>query len=214
MAAAAKPRLTYFDARGRAEIIRLIFAEAGVEFDDVRFRPSLNALEDFQAFKQNNEVPFDQVPILEIEGMVLAQSQAIIRYIARKYGLTGASEEENALCDMISCGTEDLRQKLTNVIFLNCEKARDQQMKAFQEEVLPQWAAFFERLLKKNGGEWFVGKKLTYSDLAVYDCLSTIRLRVPGCLGKEFETLRAHHARVESLPNIAEWLRTRPDNSV
>jgi len=29
-------KLTHFNARGRAELIRMIFAHAGVEFDDVR----------------------------------------------------------------------------------------------------------------------------------------------------------------------------------
>ena len=29
-------KLTYFDIRGKAEIIRLIFAQAGVEYEDIR----------------------------------------------------------------------------------------------------------------------------------------------------------------------------------
>ena len=29
-------KLTYFNARGKAEIIRLIFAQAGVEYEDIR----------------------------------------------------------------------------------------------------------------------------------------------------------------------------------
>ena len=33
----AKIKLTYFNAKGRAEIIRLILAQAGVEYEDCRF---------------------------------------------------------------------------------------------------------------------------------------------------------------------------------
>ena len=31
--------------------------------------------------------PFRQLPILEFDGIVLAQSMSILRYLARKYGL-------------------------------------------------------------------------------------------------------------------------------
>ena len=33
----AKIKLVYFNAKGRAELSRLILAQAGVEYDDVRF---------------------------------------------------------------------------------------------------------------------------------------------------------------------------------
>jgi len=31
-------KLTYFDIRGKAEIIRIIFAQLGVEYEDIRIR--------------------------------------------------------------------------------------------------------------------------------------------------------------------------------
>ena len=43
--------------------------------------------------------PWDQIPILEIDGQVLAQSLAIARYLARKYDFIGESEFEAAKCD-------------------------------------------------------------------------------------------------------------------
>eukprot|EP00386_Alphamonas_edax_P003742 GDKI01011303.1.p1 GENE.GDKI01011303.1~~GDKI01011303.1.p1 ORF type:complete len:238 (-),score=75.52 GDKI01011303.1:229-942(-) len=217
-AANRKPKLVYFQARGRAEIIRLIFAQAKVEYDDVRFREPPHAMEDFDRLKRTVELPFDQVPILEIDGVLLAQSQAIVRYVARKYGLMGQNEVENGLADMIMCGTEDFRQKFTQVMFAKTEQERDHQLLMFKNEVLPKWACYFQKILRRNattpgGSQWFVGSRLTYADLAVYDLMSTISVRLPGAFDA-FEALKNHYANVEALPNIKKWLETRPDNQL
>merc|ERR1712088_280581 len=54
-------RLTYFPARGRAEITRLILAHAGVKFDDIRLTG-----EDFAKVKPI--LPYGSMPILEHKG--------------------------------------------------------------------------------------------------------------------------------------------------
>merc|ERR1712032_1082685 len=51
-------RLTYFPARGRAEITRLILAHAGIKFDDIRLTG-----EDFAKVKPI--LPYGSMPILE-----------------------------------------------------------------------------------------------------------------------------------------------------
>merc|ERR1712179_359173 len=51
-------RLTYFPARGRAEISRLILKHAGVKFDDIRLTG-----EDFAKVKPI--LPYGSMPVLE-----------------------------------------------------------------------------------------------------------------------------------------------------
>ncbi|VDN23049.1 unnamed protein product [Cylicostephanus goldi] len=88
-------KLTYFPVRGVAECARQvsfhlyystfikprvqIFALAGQEFEDVRL-----SHEQFMPVKPN--LPFGQMPVLEIDGEQLAQSKAICRFLARKFG--------------------------------------------------------------------------------------------------------------------------------
>ena len=45
-------------------------------------------------------MPFGQVPVLEVDGKLLAQSHTISRFLARRYGLAGKSEWEKSLADM------------------------------------------------------------------------------------------------------------------
>lgn len=90
-------KLNYFNGRGRAELIRLIFAAADEKYEDYRFEsdhwPELKA-----------KTPFGNAPWLEIhqhgEFHVLAHATCIARYLARKFGLAGKHEIEAAEIDM------------------------------------------------------------------------------------------------------------------
>ena len=67
-------KLLYFNGRGRAEYLRLIFAAAGQQYEEARIE-----MVDWPKYKE--KTPFEQIPILEVkEGSnvtVIAQSNAI-----------------------------------------------------------------------------------------------------------------------------------------
>ncbi|VBB25683.1 unnamed protein product [Acanthocheilonema viteae] len=66
---------------GRVETIRLIFAQAGVPYEDVRIRK-----EDWRT-KYKPNMPLEQVPVLEVDDKMLSQSTAIALYLAKKFDL-------------------------------------------------------------------------------------------------------------------------------
>ena len=75
----AKYKLFYFDARGRAELSRMLFALAHVDYEDIRVDA-----DEWANLKQ--EMPFGQLPVLEVEGGErIAQSMAISRFLAREF---------------------------------------------------------------------------------------------------------------------------------
>ncbi len=89
-------KLTYFPARGRAEISRFIFKQAEVDFEDVRIGG-----EDWAKLKPST--PYGSIPVLEVDGngKMLAGSRSIQRYLAEKCGLAGSNDIENAEIDSI-----------------------------------------------------------------------------------------------------------------
>ena len=84
-----KYKLVYFDAPGRAELIRWIFAYGGQEFEDHRIKR-----EDWPSLKATT--PFGKLPYLEVDGKALPESVAIARFAARKTGLVGSDDFEAA----------------------------------------------------------------------------------------------------------------------
>lgn len=45
-------------------------------------------------------MPFGQMPVLDIDGKIYAQSTAISRYLAKQVGLSGKDDMENLAIDM------------------------------------------------------------------------------------------------------------------
>nr|XP_005604131.1 glutathione S-transferase A1-like [Equus caballus] len=87
-----KPRLHYFSTGGQMESIQWLLAAAGLEFEE-KF---VDTLEDFQKLKNDGSLMFQQVPTVEIDGMKLVQSRAILNYIATKHNLYGKDIKERA----------------------------------------------------------------------------------------------------------------------
>ena len=68
-------RLTYFAIAGAAEKVRLSFVLGNVAFEDERIK-----WEDWKALKPTT--PYGQVPVLSVDGRVISQSDAMVRYAA------------------------------------------------------------------------------------------------------------------------------------
>lgn len=55
------------------------------------------------------EVPWGKIPILEVDGKVVAQAQAVTRYLARQAGLCGEGAWEDLKIDEIVAVIDELR---------------------------------------------------------------------------------------------------------
>lgn len=52
------------------------------------------------------------MPILEVDGLVAYQSVAILRYLGKRFGLTGSNDWEELLVDSIADTFADFRQSI------------------------------------------------------------------------------------------------------
>ena len=100
-------RVTYFRGRGVAETTRWMLAAGGVAFESV----ALSLPEEFEALKKEGMLPFNQLPLLEIDGLRISQSLAMVQYVGRRcsfYGDGSFSAAELARLDMIQGAVKDL----------------------------------------------------------------------------------------------------------
>ena len=210
----SKPTLFYFASRGRAELIRIVLAEAGVEYTEhpvghgtppVNGRPT-----DFQALKATPLLPFGALPVWEEpDGFVLAQSVAIASHLARTHGLQGKSARDAARCDQMLGAFDDVRAELRKLASVAPE-GRTAQREQLSSEFLPRWFGYFDRLLRANrgGADVLVGDSLTVADLALWYLVELCQDNGLGAAVARYPSLVAFAARIGQRPRIAEYVRS------
>ncbi|KAE8573714.1 glutathione S-transferase [Halyomorpha halys] len=196
-------KLIYFNARGKAEHIRFIFAEAGVEYTDYRIPK-----EKWPEIKKT--MPFGMVPILEVEGEgQVGQSNAIARYLALKYGLAGKTPWEALECDVLVDTLGDLKQVLWQYRTEQDPAKKEERKTNLMKEVIPFYLRRFERIIRDNKG-FAVGNSVTWADFAFAVSLENFELIFGKDSLEPYPNLRGLKDRVYSLPRIKEWIARRP----
>nr|AYN44489.1 glutathione S-transferase S1-2 [Brachionus calyciflorus] len=202
----AEYKLYYFNAKARAEIIRLIFAAAGQKYEDIRFER-----EQWPEYKQ--KAPLGQAPFLEVElngnTFKLGQSVTIARYVARKFNLAGKGDEEQAEVEMYGDQVSDLLNELVKVHFEKDETRQNELRKKFHEEILPNTLKTLDGKIAHNGSGYLVASGLTWADLFLVNILEWLGDKKEAALAN-FSNLKSLDEKVRSHPRIAEWLEKRP----
>jgi len=200
-------KLTYFDGRGRGEIIRLTFAASGVPYEDIRI-----PRDQWPAYKDST--PFGQIPVLEVDGVKLCQSNTCARYIARTHKLAGKTELEHAQADMVVDCLEDSTKPILSFAFEKDETKKAEGKKKYNDEQLPSFLTHLEKLLTSNkgGDKYFVGDALTWADLAFINFVGWTAMggTDPAHVLDKYPKLKALKDRVEKEPKVAAWLAKRP----
>jgi len=196
-----KPRLIYFDAPvSRGEECRLALHLAGIDFEDVRFKPA-----DWPALKA--QMPYGGVPVLELPGQPpLAHSNAILVLIGRRHGLHPADDFEAARHEGMMQHVEDLRAVVGPTIRMG-----DAEKKAAREAIvagfLLAWAAAAEKNIP--GEPFFAGAKPHVVDfklhMAVRWFIGGKVDHIPATIFAGCRKLIGVHDAVRDHPGVKSW---------
>ena len=199
--------LTYFDFDGgRGEPARLALHIGGVDFEDRRI-PG----QDWP--KLRDQMPLQAMPVLEVGGTAVTQSNAILRYAGKRAGLYPKDDLQALLCDELLDASEDLGSRVGATIALN-----DEQKKSARVELaagaIPRHLQYFAQKLEAAGGTWFCEKRLTVADLKIAGLIRWLRSGALDHIPKNLvdstaPSLVQHVERVMSEPKIAAYYKAR-----
>ncbi|XP_027571286.1 glutathione S-transferase-like [Pipra filicauda] len=196
-----KPKLHYFNGRGRMEQIRWLLAAAGVEFEE----SFLEKKDDLTKLQKDGSLLFQQVPMVEIDGMKMVQTRAIANYIATKYNLYGKDLKERALIDMYVEGIFDLNELFMNYEIQPADK-KEQHFANMMDKATNRYFPAFEKVLKDHGQDFLVGNQLSRADVQLLDIILMAEEFKPGILAK-FPLLQSFKTRICNIPTIKKFLQ-------
>ena len=201
-------KLHYFDFHGgRGEVARLVMALGNIPFEDVRV-----PVAEWPAVRDT--MPLRALPVLEVDGEAVTQSNAINRYLGRMAGLYPDDELEALRCDEVMDSVEDILVKVVDTFFMEDEDEKKAAREALASGPITLFLRRFRDLLLAHGGEYFADNRLTIADIKVYTWIKNLRSGnldyIPVDLADTVAPeLVAHFDRVATHPGIVAYYEAR-----
>nr|WOZ07762.1 glutathione S-transferase GSTs7 [Agrotis ipsilon] len=198
----AKYVFYYFDLKGLGESCRLLLAYGDQEYEDRRV-----SREDWPDFKP--KTPFGQMPVLEVNGKLYAQSHAICSYLGRKYGLAGDTLEDGLEIDQNVDLINDLRGKMTEIAYEQDPAAKETKFANYSKTVFPDFLGKLNAVIEKNNGYLALGK-LTWGDFYLAGLLDGIKTMVRDQeFDKKYPAIQKVVDNVYSVPKVKAYSESR-----
>uniref|UniRef100_A0A3Q0SFC4 Glutathione S-transferase n=1 Tax=Amphilophus citrinellus TaxID=61819 RepID=A0A3Q0SFC4_AMPCI len=144
---------------------------------------------------------FQQVPMVEIDGMKLIQTKAILHYIAEKYNLHGKDLKDRVMINMYSEGLMDLMEMIMILPFLPDPKPK---LDEIQSKANERYLPVYEKAL--TGPVYLVGGKLSLADVLLVECTLMLEEKFPAIL-KDFPNVKSFQGRMIQIPAINRFLQ-------
>jgi glutathione S-transferase len=196
-------KLTYFDFHGgRGEPARLALSIGSIVFEDERVPFS-------EWEHRKSDTPFGALPLLERDGEILAQSNAINRYVGKLTDLYPSDPWQASLCDETMEAVEDISSMIVATLFLP-EEEKKAQRKALVEGPLPFYLTRLQRRLEERGGQYFAANRVSVADLKVFVWIRHLKSGAldhvrSDLVDRVAPKLVEHYARIKNEPGVKAY---------
>ena len=189
----------------RAEAVRLTLFYGNVPFEDVRDQKRADMME-------AGKLTFGALPVLEVDGQILSQTQAIATYAAKLSGLHPDDPWEAAKVDECLNGCTDV----TGTIGQTFRLPDEEKLAAREKLIAPDGRLSLhmgglEKICAENGAcGYAVGEGLTVADFAIWRLVGWLSSGIIDGIPKSYvaSTFPAVSKLVETVdatPKVGEW---------
>lgn len=204
--------------QGRGEFVRLALAEADIDYVDV-VRRAKDGVPKMRRLLEGGRLsmpPFAP-PFLKAGDLVVSHVANILLYLGDRHGLAPKADASRlwlhglqlTITDFVS-EVHDTHHPLGPTLYYEQQRAAaKRRTDEFWKLRVPKYLGYFERTLKRGGGPFIAGRKLSYVDLSLFQLVEGLRYAFPKRM-KRFEKniplLLDLRERVAARPRIKAYL--------
>lgn len=198
---------------GRGEFVRLALEAAGIAYRDRGREQGDEAVSRHLASMKRH--PAFAVPLLEGDGLKIAQTANILLHLGDKHGLAPKSAKKRlwvhqlqlTIADAVTEAHDAHHPIAASLYYEDQKDAAKRAAKAFREERIPRFLSYFERAAGRD--DWLVGKRWTYADTSLFQLVGGLRHAFPrrmDAIEQNYPKVATIVARVAGLPGLEEYL--------
>lgn len=198
---------------GRGEFIRLPLEAAGVPYRDRAREEGDDAL--IAHLKGMKSHPAFAAPLLEGEGLKLAQTANILLYLGERHGFAPTdtagrlwvNQLQLTIADMVVEAHDVHHPIAASLYFEDQKEAAARAAKAFRDERIPKFLDHFESVAAR--GPWLAGNAWSYADTSLFQLWHGLRYAFPkrmAAIAADYPGIAAIAARVAELPRLKDYL--------
>ena len=205
------------EIQGRGEFVRLALEDAGAAYDDVaRKSGGMDRMMAMMEGRRDKRPPFAP-PFVKAGRLVIAQTAEILFWLGPRLKLSPRAEADRLWLHQLQLTVVDFVKEAHDTHHplggeFYYEDARPE-AKRFSENFLenraPKYLGYFDTVVRKSGGPYALGRKVTYMDLSLFHLIEGLRYAFPDAMrGIERTVPRVVevHDRVAERANIRKYL--------
>jgi glutathione S-transferase len=199
------------EIQGRGEFVRLALEDAGSSYDDVaRKSDGVGRMMAMMNGGHDRHPPFAP-PFLKAGKLVIAQVANILFYLGPRLKLGPRDEAGRLWLHQLQLTVTDFVKEIhdthhpvgSGLYYEDQKPEAKRYAENFLDERAPKYLGYFEAVLKKVGGPYLLGRKVTYIDLSVFQLIEGLRYAFP-------QAMKGIERKVPGLVLVRDKVAARP----
>ena len=195
----------------RAEVLRVSLFIGNIQFEDVRItKEEFTEVILTGKLRKAIIIPFHQLPVLEVNGQIIGQTGSLARYCGKLSNLYPKDDFLAAKVDQIIDAATDITNIVSPTVREKDEQKKIEDRRILANKLLPRWFKYLEDILNKENSQWFVSKKMTIADIAIWRLLgwltSGMLEGIPKTIVDKYPKLKNVYHQVHAHPKVKEWM--------
>ena len=205
------------EIQGRGEFVRLALEDARASYDDVARKPGgVNRMMTMMTGGRDKHPPFAP-PFLKAGKLVIAQVANILFYLGPRLKLAPRDEAGRLWLHQLQLTVVDFVKEIhdthhpvgSGLYYEDQKPEAKRYAENFIDERAPKYLGYFETVMRKSGGPYLAGRKVTYVDLSIFQLIEGLRYAFPKAMKgieRKASGLVTVRDKVAERPGVAAYL--------